>query len=563
MNPTEDSAVFQAVEDPLSQVITNLIWEEKYRFDRESTPEETFARVVKGVYAKDPSKEEATRALDAMCARDFMPGGRIFAGAGTGKRVTWINCFVSPTIQDSMDTIDVTIQKDQTAKYDLSAMGIMPALNVGAFTQQQGGGIGMCYSTIRPNGALVKRTGSISSGVLPFMNMWNGMCGTIRSSGSRRGAMMATLHIWHPDIIDFINAKTKAGVLTNFNVSVCVTDDFMEALRKDQDWDLGFAVPKADGNHVAIYEKDGAPWYVYQRIKAVDLWQLIIKTTYEFAEPGVIFIDRVNKLNNLKYCETITATNPCGEQPLPPNGDCDLGHINLANMVTEPFTDEAEIDWDRLQNTIEVAVRFLDNVLDTSPFPTQDQYEEAQRKRRIGLGYAGLGNMLQQLMIRYGGNRDCLGIVDSVGEFIANHAYRTSIELAQERGCFPAYDKEEFAKAPFLKKLSDQVRKDLAKYGIRNGVLMSIAPCGTTSIFYGNISSGLEPTFSWQYERDVVVEQKGDEQIKKSFLVEDYGWFLFTRSEAHDPAATSLPDYMVTCLLRTLQQSTHEPTTWG
>lgn len=518
---------------PLEQPVTVHIWREKYRHGTEATPSDTFRRVVAGVYAKD-HPDHAAEALAALEARDWVPGGRIFAGAGTDKRVTWINCFVSPIIQDSMDT-----------EPDEPGVGIMQALSVAAFTQQQGGGIGMDFGTIRPDGALVGRTGSVSSGVIPFMVMWDGMCVTIRSSGSRRGAMMGVLPVWHPDVLAFIEAKTRKDALRNFNISVTITDDFMAALDAGADWDLGFAVPRADGRHVAVVEKDGRPWYVYHRLPAADLFDRITRTTYDYAEPGVIFIDRVNRLNNLRYCETINATNPCGEQPLPPNGDCDLGHVNLANMVLHPFTAQAEIDWTRLKAAVRVGVRFLDNVLDTSPFPTAEQREEALAKRRIGLGYTGLGNLLQQMRIRYG--PAAVPLVEEIGAAIALEAYRTSMDLARERGTFPAYVAEAYRQAPMLEKLPASLRDDIAKHGIRNGVLLTLAPTGTTSIFYGNVSSGVEPTFSWRYNRAVVVEQTATDQRTESFAVEDYGWYLYARLPDHDPKAP-LPDYMVTAL---------------
>lgn len=525
-----------AEKGPLDQPVTNYVWNDKYRYKDEASPSETFKRVATGVYAQDLDRLE--EGLAALEARDWMPGGRIFAGAGTGKRVTWINCFVSPIIQDSMDT-----------ELEWPGVGIMDNLKVGALTQQQGGGIGMAYGTIRPSGALVARTHSVSSGVIPFMRMWDGMCGTIRSSGSRRGAMMATLPIWHPDVIEFIHCKTTKGSLENFNISVTVTDDFMEALKKKQDWDLGFHVPRADGNHVAVYEKDGKDWYVYKRLPAAELFDMITKNTYEYAEPGIIFIDQVNKLNNLYYIEDIQATNPCGEQPLPPNGDCDLGHVNLANMVLEPFTANARIDWDRLKKAVRTGVRFLDNVLDTSPFPTPEQREEALSKRRIGLGYTGLGTLKVQLMIRYG-SKESIKLTEEVGKFIAVEAYWESVELAKERGTFPLYDRDKIQEAAFIKKLPKDLREAIYQFGLRNGVILTLAPTGTTSIFYGNPSSGVEPSFSWEYDRTVVVDQQGAEQIRETFPVEDYGWYLWRRTPegAKWEKGQPLPDYMVTAL---------------
>lgn len=540
---------------PFEQRITTHIWREKYRHADEASPQESFLRVAAGVYEKDENTVARKDAEKALVAREWLPGGRILAGAGTNKRVTWINCFVSPTIQDSMDTElledhDEKVAGFKARLYDNTAIGIMPALNVAAFTQQQGGGIGMNFSTIRPDGAIVGRTGSVSSGTLPFMDMWHAMCSTIKSSGSRRGAMMGVLSIGHPDVIDFITAKQKKGRLTNFNVSVLVHDDFMTALERDLEWDLGFHVPRADGNHVAVYEREGLPYYVYRRIKARELWDMILKNTYEWAEPGIIFIDRVNNLNNLRYCEYIQATNPCGEQPLPPNGDCNLGHVNLASHVLLPFTDKAAVDWDRLKKTVHIGVRFLDNVLDTSPFPIPAQHEEAIAKRRIGLGYTGLANLFQQLMVRYG-SKDSIDLTRQVGRFIANEAYRASALLAKERGTFPMYDKEAMLAAPFIQKLDADVIALIEEYGLRNGVLLSLAPVGTGSIYSGNTSSGLEPSFSFTYGRDVVVEQKGDEQIKEFFTVEDYGYCLYRQHHfGADPVPEDhkLPSYMVTAL---------------
>jgi len=526
-------------ESPLQQPITTYIWREKYRHGEEADPQATFTRVAEGVYALDTDPDAKTLGLKAMKDRDWMPGGRIFAGAGTGKRVTWINCFVSPTIQDSMDT-----------EPDQPGLGIMPTLSIGAYTQQMGGGIGMDFSPIRPAGAKVGRTGSVSSGVIPFMGMWDGMCGTIKSSGSRRGAMMGTLAIWHPDVIQFITAKKEKGKLENFNISVTVTDAFMEALEKDEDWELGHWIPRDDGSHLDVKQVMGRSWYVYKRLPAKDLWEMIIRNTYDWAEPGIIFIDRVNKLNNLNYCEIIAATNPCGEQPLPPDGDCDLGHANLANMVLNPFTDQAEIDWQRLAAAVATGVRFLDNVLDTSPFPTPAQAEEALSKRRIGLGYTGLGNLLQQMRVRYGSEESVI-LTEKIGEFIAFWAYSTSVDLARERGPFPLCDKEKLCKAPFIQKLPKALRDKIWKYGLRNGVLLTLAPTGTTSLFYGNTSSGIEPSFQWLSERDAVVEDRGaGDRPKKTFDVEDYGYFMYrvTMNNGVHPKVADLPPYFVTAL---------------
>jgi ribonucleoside-diphosphate reductase alpha chain len=540
------------------QPISLFAWDDKYRLKNpdgtstENSPQDSHRRVVEGVFAKDPDKKKKNAAFDAMVRGDLMPAGRIHAGAGTGRRVTLINCFVSPEIEDSLESE--------------KGVGIADALKVAMVTQQYGGGIGMDYSSIRPNLALVKRTGSISSGVLPFMDMWHAMCSTIRSAGSRRGAMMGTLAIWHPDILEFITAKQTKGRLTNFNVSCLVTDDFMEALEKDLDWDLKFPVPRADGNHVAVLEKEGQPtWYVYHRMKAKELWEFITLNTYTYSEPGIIFIDRINNQNNLWYCEKIHCTNPCGEQPLPPNGDCNLGHLNLATHVKNPFTDKAEVDWPRLKEATHLAVRFLDNVLDVSMFPTPAQKEEAESKRRIGLGYAGLANFLQQLRLPYG-SKEARKAANEVAKFIAIEAYRASVALAKERGPFPLFDANKISAAHFINKLPEDLQAEIQKTGLRNGVLLSIAPTGTTSLYYGNIDGGLEPTFDWVYDRNVRKPGSAKEEYVLYKDVMAYGFKQFTAhlypdatdfkvkgrelsyKEGGETKTATLPDYMVSAL---------------
>lgn len=443
------------------------------------------------------------------------------------------NCFVSPLIEDSMET-----ERDDGSK------GIMDALKIAALTQQQGGGIGMDFSTIRPRGALVKRTGSVSSGTLHFMDMWNAMCGTVVSSGSRRGAMMGTLRVDHPDILEFIEAKHKAGRLTNFNVSVWVTDEFMQAVKDDEAWYLHFTVPRADNQHVEVYETpDKVKHYVYEEVRARDLWDKITRSTYEYAEPGILFFDTVNKNNPLNYIETIQCTNPCAEQPLPPNGDCNLGAVNLAVMVKDPFSDEAAIDWELLKETVRVGVRFLDNVIDVTAYPTEDQEREAKEKRRTGLGITGLANLFQQMKIRYG-SAQSLTIAREVMKFIRDEAYEASSDLAAERGSFPAFDRDKHLQGPFLQDLPVRVKEKIWTQGLRNGVILTIAPTGTTSLYVGNVSSGCEPSFSWKYYRKM---RQPDESLKE-FAVEDYGYRLFKAIINAGQEPTSLPDYMVTAL---------------
>lgn len=557
------------------QEISRYVWEDKYKFKKpdgtsqELTIEDTHRRVTKGIYINDNPLEEE-KAFQAMRRGDWMPAGRIHAGAGTGRRITLINCFVSDQIQDSMSTDDAQ-----------PGIGIMRALEEAALTQQMGGGIGMDFSTIRPNLAEVKRTGSVSSGVVPFMDMWNSMCATIRSAGSRRGAMMATLACWHPDVEEFFLAKQTAGRLTNFNVSILVTEPFMKAVKEDLPWELIFPVPRADGKHEGQHmgnphdytSPNHEPWYVYKTIRARDLWEKILKNTYEFAEPGVIFIDRINETNNLKYCETIHCTNPCGEQPLPPNGDCNLGHVNLATMVNDPFGDTPTVNWPRLIEATRIGVRFLDNVLDVTLFPTEKQKAEALAKRRIGLGITGLANLLQQMKLHYG-SEDARNMTATIMREIACTVYDESATLAKERGPFPLYDKTAISNAPFVRKLPLDLEQKIYDQGLRNGVLLSIAPTGTTSNYYGVISSGCEPSFEWLYDRKVRMPGASDNEWKIFENIMDYGFLMYKKAlfphlkvkgikgkeiTFEDPTSGhliphTLPDYMVTALELSVDQ---------
>lgn len=550
--------------------IQRQVWKDKYRQEGETDIRSSLMRVVNGVYKKDPSAAAKADALEAVLNGDWVPAGRIHAGAGTDKRVTLINCYVSPRIQDSLATDRLTIDDNKNPmvrylnkKYDelVGDKGIMEALSNAAYTMQMGGGIGMDFSTIRPKGAIVKRTGSVSSGVLPFMDMWHSMCATIMSSGSRRGAMMGCLRIDHPDVIDFIKAKQTPGRLTNFNVSVLVTDAFMKAVENNQPWFLEFPIEPADTAVEGSIKNIEIGAWTYKRIMARELWDMLLQATYEHAEPGVIFIDRVNSRNNLNYCETIAATNPCGEQPLPPNGACNLGAVNLANMVHKPFTSEASVDFTRLERAVQVGTRFLDNVLDVTQFPTEAQQQESNDKRRIGLGVTGLGNMLQQLGLRYGSEAS-VGVTRRVMRYVAFNAYNTSWLLAKERGPFPLWDKDKFNYG-LVERLGDERLLDaMRSHGLRNGVLLTVAPTGTTSLYYGNVSSGLEPPFALEYYRKVL---QPDGSFKES-KVRDWGFQKFMERQGYpDKYATigsdvdaikadnMMPDYMATALELSVQ----------
>jgi ribonucleoside-diphosphate reductase alpha chain len=486
--------------------IAEQIWDMKYRFkEADGTPldgtvEDTWRRIARAlaVVEKDADHWE-NEFYGALEDFKFLPAGRITAGAGTARKVTLFNCFVMGTIPDSMG-------------------GIFDMLKEAALTMQQGGGIGYDFSTIRPKGALVTGVAADASGPLSFMDVWDSMCRTIMSAGSRRGAMMATMRCDHPDIEEFITAKSDAARLRMFNVSVLVTDPFMEAVKANGSWDLVF-----DGK-------------VYQTVKARNLWNKIMRSTYDYAEPGVIFIDRINKANNLGYCETIAATNPCGEQPLPPYGACLLGSINLARLVKAPFEADADLDVDELSKLVATAVRMMDNVVDASEFPLPQQAQEAQAKRRIGLGVTGLADALLMTGLRYGSD-EAARQTDRWLHAIARAAYLASVELAKEKGTFPLFDADPFLASDAMMQMDEDVRDQIRTYGIRNALLTSIAPTGTISLYAGNVSSGIEPVFAYAYTRKVL--QKDGTRTEEEVV--DYAVQMW-RDKYGD---ADLPDYFV------------------
>ena len=486
--------------------IAEQIWDMKYRFkEADGTPldgtvEDTWRRIARAlaVVEKDADHWE-NEFYGALEDFKFLPAGRITAGAGTARKVTLFNCFVMGTIPDSMG-------------------GIFDMLKEAALTMQQGGGIGYDFSTIRPKGALVTGVAADASGPLSFMDVWDSMCRTIMSAGSRRGAMMATMRCDHPDIEDLITAKSEAARLRMFNVSVLVTDPFMAAVKANGPWDLVF-----DGK-------------VYQTVKARDLWNKIMRSTYDYAEPGVIFIDRINKANNLGYCETIAATNPCGEQPLPPYGACLLGSINLARLVKDPFEADADLDVDELSKLVATAVRMMDNVVDASEFPLPQQAQEAQAKRRIGLGVTGLADALLMTGLRYGSD-EAARQTDRWLHAIARAAYLASVELAKEKGAFPLFDADPFLASDAMMQMDEDVRDQIRIHGIRNALLTSIAPTGTISLYAGNVSSGIEPVFAYAYTRKVL--QKDGTRTEEEVV--DYAVQMW-RDKYGD---ADLPDYFV------------------
>ncbi|HEX9626508.1 MAG TPA: adenosylcobalamin-dependent ribonucleoside-diphosphate reductase [Acidiferrobacterales bacterium] len=475
--------------------ISRRIWDTKYRHReagaiRDATIEDSWRRIAHALAAVEPADRSGweQRFYDVLEGFRFLPGGRIQAGAGSGNRVTLFNCFVMGTIEDSLD-------------------GIFEALKEGALTMQQGGGVGYDFSTLRPQGEIAHQVGVIASGPVSFMRIWDSMCGTILSTGARRGAMMATLRCDHPDIEDFIAVKHDPRELRHFNLSVLVSDAFIEAIRADAEWPLVFplhAREPRDGGEIVerVWSGGLAPraCRVYKRVSARALWDRIMRATYDYAEPGVIFIDRINRLNNLWYAEHISATNPCGEIPLPPYGACDLGSINLTQFVRDPFGPGAHLDLDAVAATAAVATRMLDNVTDATRFPLDRQAQTARSERRIGLGLTGLADAFVMLGMRYGGP-ESLAFGAEVMRRICHGAYRASIALAREKGAFPLFDRDKYLAGEFIRSLPDDIRDGIARDGIRNSHLTAIAPTGTISLLANNVSSGLEPVFRHEYQR--------------------------------------------------------------
>ncbi|MBY6140730.1 adenosylcobalamin-dependent ribonucleoside-diphosphate reductase [Leisingera daeponensis] len=497
--------------------IAEQIWDMKYRFKQaDGTPidvtvEDTWRRIARDL-ARAEKKPDVWEEKFFGALEDFkyLPAGRITAGAGTARQVTLFNCFVMGTVPDSMS-------------------GIFDMLKEAALTMQQGGGIGYDFSTIRPRGADVKGVAADASGPLSFMDVWDAMCRTIMSAGSRRGAMMATMRCDHPDIEAFITAKSDPARLRMFNMSVLVTDDFMEAVKAGGSWELQF-----DGK-------------VYHTVEARDLWNKIMQATYDYAEPGVIFIDRINKANNLSYVENICATNPCGEQPLPPYGACLLGSINMARLVANPFEKGAHLDQAAMQELVATAVRMMDNVVDVSKFPLDAQAEEARNKRRIGLGVTGLADALLMLGLEYGTD-EAARQTDEWLHSIARAAYLASVDLAKEKGAFPLFDAEAYLASGNMLNMDDDVREAIREHGIRNALLTSIAPTGTISLYAGNVSSGIEPVFAYAYTRKVL--QKDGSRTEEEVV--DYAVQMYREKFGAD---AELPEYFVNA--QTLSPAAH------
>ena len=522
------------------QPISRDVLAEKYFKPGESSLEQLYGRVARALASveKPELRAEWEQKFLTNLHAGAIGAGRIMSAAGTDIQATLINCFVQP-VGDAIQGVD-----------DEGYPGIYEALREAAETMRRGGGVGYDFSRIRPKGAFVKGTHSIASGPCSYMNVFDQSCSTVESAGSRRGAQMGVLRIDHPDVAEFITAKRTPGRWNNFNVSVGVSDAFMQAVANGTDWEL---VHKAKPGQKVLegggYQRADGLW-VYRKLPARELWDTIMQSTYDFAEPGILFLDQIGRDNNLNYCEKIEATNPCGEQPLPPYGCCDLGPIILTNFVRNPFGagGDAAFDFDAFEQVVATQVRALDNVLDVTFWPLEQQRNESADKRRIGVGFTGLGNALTMLKLRYD-REDGRAMATEIARRMRDAAYRASVELAKEKGAFPKFKADGYlAEGTFASRLPADIQADIRQHGIRNSHLLSIAPTGTVSLaFADNASNGIEPAFSWGYKRN----KREADGSKSSYTVEDHAFRLYRSvvdSTVSSDDTGKLPDYFVNAL---------------
>ena len=517
-----------------TQPISHDVLKEKYLKPGETGMEDVFRRVARALASVEPEAEREKH--EALFLENLHAGaigaGRIMSAAGTAIQATLINCFVQP-VGDCIQGMD-----------DGGFPGIYEALREAAETMRRGGGVGYDFSRIRPRNAEVKGTASMASGPCSYINVFDQSCSTVESAGARRGAQMGVLRIDHPDVHEFITAKRTPGRWNNFNVSVGMLDTFMRALNDDQPWEL---VHKARPGAVLMakgaFQRTDGMW-VYETVAARELWDTVMKSAYDFAEPGILFLDNINLDNNLRYCEAIAATNPCGEQPLPPYGCCDLGPIILTRFVRHPFGfgGEPSFDFAAFESSVTTQVRALDNVLEVTFWPLPQQQAESSAKRRIGVGFTGLGNALTMLRLRYD-EKEGQGMAARIAERMRDAAYAASVALAEEKGAFPKFDADGYlAPGTFASRLPAQLQQAIRSKGIRNSHLLSIAPTGTVSLaFADNASNGIEPAFSWMYKR----KKRESDGSTTDYAVEDHSWRLY-RELGGD--VDQLPDYFVSAL---------------
>lgn len=516
------------------QPISLDVLREKYLKPGETTADELYQRVARALASVE--KPELREKYEALFLANLKAGaigaGRIMSAAGTDIQATLINCFVQP-VGDCIQGVD-----------DEGFPGIYEALREAAETMRRGGGVGYDFSRIRPKGAQVKATASMASGPCSYMNVFDQSCSTVESAGARRGAQMGVLRIDHPDVHEFITAKRTPGRWNNFNVSVGVSDEFIAAVQNNAQWELVHkARPGAALLAQGAHQRADGQW-VYATVPARELWDTIMKSAYDFAEPGILFLGRINEDNNLHYCEDIAATNPCGEQPLPSYGCCDLGPIILTRFVRHPFGfgGVAAFDFDAFTKAVALQVRALDNVLDVTYWPLPQQRDEAMAKRRIGVGFTGMGNTLAMLCLRYD-LPEGRTMAARIAEYMRDAAYAASVDLAREKGVFPKFDANGYlAEGTFASRLPESLQAAIRQHGIRNSHLLSIAPTGTVSLaFADNASNGIEPPFSWMYKR----KKREPDGSTTEYAVEDHAWRLY-RELGGDVEA--LPDYFVSAL---------------